>query len=375
MGCLTDPHFNVAAVRAIQVYSFVHMCHFRLALLFCMSAFFAATSLAQNADSPKPKQAVATVGDLTIYDQDLASSVEGQLQPLRNQEYEIKRKALDGLIEQKMLEAAAKKKGLTTDKLLDQEVNSKVPDPSDAELEGYYVGLGRVTAPFAEVKNRLRDSYKQAKIQRLRDDYMKTLRADSKVVVLLSAPRVEVAYDPARMRGNPKAPVMIVEFSDYQCPYCHQVEPTVKEVMAKYGDKVSLSYRDFPLTAIHSQAMISAEASRCALEQGKFWEYHDQLFTASKLEKDDLIEYARNLKLDEKQFGSCLSSEKYKADIEKDEQEGRKAGVNGTPGFFINGVALSGSQPRDAFTRVIDDELARKSNPKTVSISVSRVER
>jgi len=282
---------------------------------------------------------------------------------------------LDGLIEQKMLEAAAKKKGLTTDKLLDQEVNSKVPDPSDAELEGYYVGLGRVTAPFAEVKNRLRDSYKQAKIQRLRDDYMKTLRADSKVVVLLSAPRVEVAYDPARMRGNPKAPVMIVEFSDYQCPYCHQVEPTVKEVMAKYGDKVSLSYRDFPLTAIHSQAMISAEASRCALEQGKFWEYHDQLFTASKLEKDDLIEYARNLKLDEKQFGSCLSSEKYKADIEKDEQEGRKAGVNGTPGFFINGVALSGSQPRDAFTRVIDDELARKSNPKTVSISVSRVER
>jgi hypothetical protein len=81
------------------------------------------------------------------------------------------------------------------------------------------------------------------------------------------------------MRGNPKAPIMIVEFSDYQCPYCHQAEPTVAQVLAKYGDKVSLSYRDFPLTSIHSQAMISAEASRCALEQGKFWEYHDQLFT------------------------------------------------------------------------------------------------
>src|SRR6266404_3389722 len=350
------------------------MCHFRLALLFCVSAFFATTSLAQNAATAKPKQPVATVDGQPIYDEDLASSVEGQLQPLRNQEYEIKRKALDSLIEQKMLESASKKKGLTTEKLLDQEVNSKVPDPSDAQLEGYYVGL-KVTRPFADVKTQLRDGYKQAKIRQAREDYLKALRADLKVVVLLSAPRVEVAYDPARLRGNPKAPVMIVEFSDYQCPYCHSVEPTVKELLTKYGDKVSLSYRDFPLTAIHSQAMISAEASRCALEQGKFWEYHDQLFAASKLEKDDLIGYARNLKLDDKQFESCLTSEKYKADIEKDEQAGRKAGVNGTPGFFINGVALSGAQGLDAFARVIDDELARKSNPKTVSISVSRVER
>jgi protein-disulfide isomerase len=341
-----------------------------------MSAFFAATSVAQNGETPKPKQPVATIDGQAIYDEDLASSVEGQLQPLRNQEYEIKRKALDNLIEQKMLEAAAKKKGLTTEKLLDQEVNSKVPDPSDAQLEGFYVALkDRITVPFAEVKPKLRDAYKQAKIQQARQDYLKKLRDDSKVVVLLSAPRVEVASDPARVRGNPKAPVMIVEFSDYQCPYCHSAEPTVKEVLAKYGDKVSLSYRDFPLASIHSQAQIAAVASRCALEQGKFWEYHDQLFSSTKLEKDDLIEYARNLKLDDKQFGSCLTSDRYSADIEKDVQEGMKAGVSGTPGFFINGVFLSGAKGKDAFTQVIDDELARKSNPKTVSISVSRIER
>ena len=350
------------------------MSHFRFTLLLFISAFFASTSVAQSAETSKPKQPVATVDGQPIYDEDLAPSVEGQLQPLRNQEYEIKKKALDNLIEQKMLEAAAKKKGLTTEKLLDQEVNSKVPDPSDAQLEGYYVGL-KVTRPFADVKTQLRDGYKQAKIRQAREDYLKALRADLKVVVLLSAPRVEVAYDPARLRGNPKAPVMIVEFSDYQCPYCHQVEPTVKEVLTKYGDKVSLSYRDFPLTAIHSQAMIAAEASRCAEEQGKFWEYHDQLFTASKLEKDSLIEYARNLKLDDKQFESCLTSEKYKADIDKDAQEGKKAGVTGTPGFFINGVALSGSQGQDAFARVIDDELARKSNQATASVHISRAER
>ncbi len=186
------------------IYFSLHMCHFRIALLLCVPAFLAATSLAQNAETLKPKQPVATVDGQPIYDQDLASSVEGQLQPLRNQEFEIKRKALDNLIEQKMLEAAAKKQGLTTEKLLDQEVNSKVPDPSDAELQGYYLGLNRVTLPFAEVKTKLRDSYKQAKIRQAREEYLKTLRAASKVVVLLSAPRVEVAYDPARLRGDPK---------------------------------------------------------------------------------------------------------------------------------------------------------------------------
>jgi len=350
------------------------MSPFRVAPLLCISAFFAATTVAQNAETSKPKQAVATVDGQALYDEDLAPSVQGQLLPLRNQEYEIKRKALDNLIEQKLLEAAAKKKGLTTEKLLAQEVDSKIPDPSDAEIEGYYLGL-RTKSPLAEAKTQLRDSLKQAKSQKARQDYLKSLRADSKVVVLLSAPRVEVGYDPTRVRGNPKAPVMIVEFSDYQCPYCHQAELTINEVLAKYGDKVSLAYRDFPLTAIHPQAMMAAEASRCALEQGKFWEYHDQLLTVSKLEKDDLIGYARNLKLDDKQFESCLTSEKYKTDIEKDEQEGRKAGVNGTPGFFIDGLSLSGAQGQDAFARLIDDELGRKSTRPTASISITPVER
>jgi Protein-disulfide isomerase len=295
--------------------------------------------------------------------------------PLRNQEYDIKRKALDTLIEQKVLEAAAKKQGLTTDKLFEQEVDSKVQDPSDAEVEGFYWGRkDRINRPLAEVKTQLRDGLKQIKIQQARQDYLKRLRADSNVAVLLSAPRVEVAYDPARIRGNAKAPIMIVEFSDYQCPFCHQVEPTVKAVMAKYGDKVSLSYRDFPLTAIHSQAMIAAEASRCAEEQGKFWEYHDQLFTASKLEKDALVEYARNLKLDEKQFESCLTSEKFKTQIENDLQDGRKVGVNGTPGFFINGIELSGAKGEESFAQIIDDELARKSQHPKATVNISRAD-
>ncbi|MBO0911530.1 MAG: thioredoxin domain-containing protein, partial [Acidobacteria bacterium] len=296
---------------------------------------------------------------------------------LRNQEYEIKRKALETLIEQKLLENAAKEKGITTDKLLEQEVEGKVQEPSDAEIEGYYLAQrDRLNRPLDDaLKAQLRLSIKQAKTRQLREEYMKGLRSDGKVVVLLSPPRADVAYDPKRLRGNPKAPVMIVEFSDYECPYCHQAEPVVKNILARYGDKVSLSYRDFPLTTIHNQAMIAAEASRCAEEQGKFWEYHDQLFTASKLDKDALVEYARTLKLDDKQFDACLTSEKYKADIEKDEAEGRKAGVNGTPGFFINGIELSGAKPGDAFAQIIDDELAKKSNMPTATVRISRVGR
>jgi len=333
---------------------------FWLASFFCCF-FLAASASAQGPSASKSGQPVATVDGQAVYDEDLLPSVQGQLLPLRNQEYEIKRKALDNVIEQKLLEAAAKKKGLTTEQLLVQEVEAKVSDPSDAEIEGFYLAVkDRINRPLADVKTQLKGSIKQAKAQQARQDYLKTLRADSKVVVLLSAPKIKVDYDPARLRGDPKAPVMIVEFSDYQCPYCHQVEPTLKAVLAKYGDKVSLSYRDFPLRQIHSQAEISAEASRCALEQGKFWEYHDQLFTASKLEKDDLIGYARNLKLDEQQFGSCLTSEKYKAEIDKDLEAGRKAGVTGTPGFFINGIEASGNQPQESFARIIDDELSRK---------------
>jgi protein-disulfide isomerase len=307
-----------------------------------------------------PRQPVATVDGQPVYEDDLPS-VQGQLLQMRTQEYEVKRKALDGAIEQKLLTDAAKKNGLTTDQLLAQEVNSKIPDASDAEIEGYYFALrDRITRPLSEVRSQLKEGLKQAKIEQARQEYVKKLRAEANIVVLLAAPRMEVAYDPARLRGNPKAPVMIVEFSDYQCPYCHQVEPTVKQLLAKYGDKVSLSYRDYPLRAIHSQAEIAAEASRCALEQGKFWEYHDQLFAGDKLDKDSLIGFARNVGIDDKQFGSCLSSEKYKAAIDTDLQEGAKVGVNGTPGFFINGIAASGAQQQQAFERIIDDELSKK---------------
>ena len=350
------------------------------------SLSLAAAAPAQNQQSTKLKQPIATVDGQSIYEDELASTVQGQLLPLRNQEYDIKRKALDTLIEQKLLESAAKSKGITTEQLLAQNLDAKVSEPSDAEIHGFYMALReRVNRPLDEIKPQIIQALKQAQIQQARQDYMKSLREHANVAVLISAPRADVAFDPARVRGNPNAPVMIVEFSDYQCPYCHQAEPTVDAVLKKYGDKVSLSYRDYPLRAIHEHAEIAAEASRCALEQGKFWDYHDQLFKATNLDKEALIAYAKDAKLDEKQFDSCISSEKYKVDIDKDLEAGRKAGVTGTPAFFINGVELSGARGPENFSQAIDDELSRTpqklhaaapqpSSKPPVTISISRAE-
>jgi len=337
-----------AAARTLSIQSAALIC------CFLMPGIVSAQKSDAKANPP-----VATIDGQTIYEDDLLPSIQGQLMPLRKQEYDIKKKALDDVIQQKLLEAAAKKKGVTTDQLLAQEVDSKISEPSDGEVQGFYLGT-RSTRPLSEVQTQIKQAIKQAKIQQARDRYMKSLRDASTVVVELSAPRVNVAYDPARVRGNPNAPVMIVEFSDYQCPYCHQAEPALAAVLAKYGDKVSLSYRDFPLRSIHDHAEIAAEASRCALEQGKFWDYHDQLFKTTNLDKEALIGYAKDAKLDDKQFASCLTSEKYKAQIDKDIDEGRRAGVNGTPAFFINGIELSGAQGQDSFNRTIDDELSQK---------------
>jgi protein-disulfide isomerase len=169
-----------------------------------------------------------------------------------------------------------------------------------------------------------------------------------------------VNYDPSRLMGSPDAPVMVVEFTDFQCPYCRSAAPVVKGVLAKYPDRVSLAVRDFPLGKIHPQAQIAAEASRCAAEQGKFWEYYDLLLAErSNMEMDSLVAKARGLGLDTELFGSCLRTGKYRDRVEKDRQEGIKAGVEGTPYFFINRVRLDGFLPAADFERIIETELAR----------------
>lgn len=322
----------------------------------------ASVDRAQNPESTTSKDAavrklVAMIAGQPVYEDDLSPHIATELMQLRHQEYQVKKQALDNLIDEKVLQAEAKKKGVSTDKLLEQEVDAKVVDPTEAEVYAFFLGQRNQQARFDDMKAQLKTSLKKAKIQQARRDFYLQLWKQSQVAVLLQGPKVDVSYDPARVRGNPKASVMIVEFADFQCPYCQAVEKTLKSVLSKHEGQVALAFRDMPVTDIHPLAQGAAEAARCAGEQGRFWEYHDLLFTDRKLDHDGLEGEARSLKLDPKQFDSCLASGRYKTQIEQDAQDGRSAGAAGTPTFFINGFFLDGSQPESVFEEKIQGAL------------------
>jgi protein-disulfide isomerase len=340
---------------------------FQFSKLFAL--FFAVIVLDAGAYAQDSKasarQAVATIAGRTIYEDELLPSLEEQLQQLRNQEYELKSRALERLIDQKLLEAAASRKGVTTDILIGQEVSSRVSDPTDSEIQAFYLGQ-QDRRPLEEMKLRLREALKQARLERAKEAYIEQLRRESAVAVLLVPPKVEVGYDPSRVRGNPQAPITIVEFSDFECPFCRGSEELIKNLLSKYGDKVKVAYRDFPLRQNHSHAETAAEAARCANEQGKFWAYHDLLFAnPAKLDSGGLLEQARTAGLNETQFLSCLNTGKYRSAVDADVKAGSRAHVGGTPAFFVNGVVIAGAQSPAVFEKTIDAELARLSMPST----------
>jgi protein-disulfide isomerase len=154
--------------------------------------------------------------------------------------------------------------------------------------------------------------------------------------------------------------VTIVEFSDFQCPFCLRVMPTLKRIQSTYGDKVRLVWKDYPLTNIHPEAFKAAEAANCAREQGKFWEYHDRLFgNQQALFVDSLKQYAAETGLDTARFNQCLDSAKYGSRVQEHVQLGSQLGVSSTPSVFINGRAVTGAQPYETFAAVIDEELER----------------
>ena len=171
--------------------------------------------------------------------------------------------------------------------------------------------------------------------------------------------RVSVPTDGFPSTGPANAPVTIVEFSDYQCPYCKAwFTQTWPQIQKAYAGKIRLVYRDFPLYGAHPNAEAAAEAASCAGEQGQYWQYHDQLFNGSQLDDDAFNNYASNLKLDLTRFQSCMTNHTYQKDVQANYQFGTTLGISGTPTFFLNGIPMVGAQPFSVFKQVIDKELA-----------------
>lgn len=161
------------------------------------------------------------------------------------------------------------------------------------------------------------------------------------------------------IRGNKNATVKLVEYSDFQCPFCERHYPVLKQILKDYGDQVSLEYKHFPLS-FHPFAQKAAEASECANDQGKFWEYHDKIFeNQSALSLEAIKQWAVDLKLNASKFNTCLDSNKYAGRVAAELAEGEKLGVNGTPATFVNGQLVSGAQPYEAFKSIIDNLLKK----------------
>ena len=170
---------------------------------------------------------------------------------------------------------------------------------------------------------------------------------------------VDVSIDDDAIRGDENAKITIIEFSDYECPYCTKAEATMKKILKNYEGKVRWIYRDFPMS-YHKDSQLAAEASEAAHTQGKYWEYHDLLYKNNdSLKKESLIKFAEELGLDMDKFKKDLESRKYKDEVEKDASDAVEAGVDGTPSFFINGRKIVGAQPYEEFARVIDEELEK----------------
>ncbi|MCI0569407.1 MAG: DsbA family protein [Myxococcaceae bacterium] len=321
---------------------------------------------APTAAEPSPDTVVATygAGQKVTYGE-LNDRLADPLGKLQQQMHQMRRQGLEGMVTERLVQEQAKKRGLTEEQFIKAEVDDKVPAPPEDQVKKLYEEAKTRLPPgttYEQVKPQIVDYLTQDQKRARAQELFTQLRKDANVQLTLPEPPVQrkevAATGPSK--GPENAPVTIVEFSDFQCPFCSRVIKTLDDVVKEYDGKVRLVFRHFPLD-FHKQAPKAAEAAMCAADQNKFWEYHDALFANQQaLEPEKLKEYAKQVGLDPAKFDACLDSGEKAAQVQKDMEAGKAAGVSGTPAFFINGRPLSGALPPEEFKRVIDAELQAK---------------
>ena len=319
------------------------------------------------AQTSPPDEAVARVGDEVITAAQLeeawqeadASSRMRMLQ----QVYETRRRALEIVIGDRLIEREAAARGITRVELLDIELPARTLPVTEEEIELIY---DRNRNRFGErtldqMREEIRAAIGQQRPSQALYQFASELRAAANdVSVSLEPPRQRIdvlADDPSR--GPEDAPLVLVEFSDFQCPFCQRATDTLRELLGEYEGQIRLVYKDYPLPN-HAQAFKAAEAGNCAHEQGKFWELHDAMFEhQDALEVPSLKTYAAELGLDESAFAACLDGGRHEAGVQRDLSIGQQYGVSSTPTVFINGRMVMGALPYDAFNEIIQEELRR----------------
>jgi len=326
-----------------------------------VSALVVASAFAAGCGMSKKSDVAAKVGARTISVAEVDDSIRPELARIESERYEARKAKLDQMIEDALLADKAKALKMTKDDLVKQEITDKTTAPTDEDVQATFAKIKAPSgATLEQLSPRIREVLNTQAATKRRTEYLNELRQEAKVSVKLDPPRFKVDTAAGHLDGPKDAPIQLVEFSDYQCPFCGRSQDAVDKVLAKYPGKVLHVFMDFPLTALHPAAMSAAVASHCAEEQNKYREFHDTLFQHQReLGNDNFKKWAGELGLDAAAFEQCLGSDKWNDRIQKSLRAGQAVGINGTPGFFVNGIAIKGAQPFEVFERTIDDELAR----------------
>jgi protein-disulfide isomerase len=345
-----------------------HQWFFALGLLAaCFSIPTAVT--AQDRPGPRPK-AVAAIDGKEISETELNQAAASELEKLEMQKLQFEAEyvhnrqralesALAHLIEERLLDEQASRLGITKQELVAREVEAKVQAPSQEEIDQFYESnRDRIRAPKEQILPQISQYLRQQNLNKAKQHYLDVLKKDRKVTLSLAPLRQDVSLAGHPTKGKVPAPVTIVEFSDFQCPYCREFTATLERVMKEFPSEVRLVFRQLPLVDIHPMAEKAAEAALCALDQGKFWELHDLMFKdQTSLKVEDLKAKALGLGLDAAAFNSCLDSGKQTQRVRDDMRDGARLGAGGTPAIFINGRFFSGARPFEDIALIINEEL------------------
>lgn len=306
----------------------------------------------------------AKAGNISISDKDLYSGIEAELYEAELKMFDIKFNKLQGMLMEKFIKMDPKSKGLTNDQYLEKYITSEIKISSkkiDAFIKEKKIPSQHINDDLkAKIVKYLKEGEKKSAL----DKWLAKKTKGTKVEVFFQKPRrptFNIVGGNSPFKGDKDAKVEVVEFSDFQCPFCSRATSILKDIKSKYGSKVKITFKQYPLP-FHNQAKTAAVASLCANEQGmaKFWKMHDEMFAnQAKLSKKDLKATAKKIGLDTKKFDTCLDTNKYLAQVEQDIKYGSENGVKSTPTFFVNGQLISGAQGLEVFSEIIDVELKK----------------
>lgn len=318
-------------------------------------------------DAPKPG-VMAKIGSEEITEEELVGDAKNEFFELRKREYDLRMDRLNKLMEEKLIGAEAKKANLSVDEFINKKVVGKITI-SSGEYAKFIKEKGipdEQLKQHPEYKERITQFLENQKKQEAVQKYLAKLTKSQPVEVYFKKPvmeKVVVDVGDAPIIGKKDAKVQVVAFSDFQCPYCSKGADVMHQIEKKYGSKVAVSFKHYPLP-FHQQALPASEISMCVNKisgNDKFWKFHDLVFkNQDKMDTENLLKLAKDAGSDSEKVKECYDKGEFKEFVKADMDYGNKIGVRSTPTFFVNGQMVAGALPIEQFSEIIDEELSAK---------------